>query len=598
MDKKTIWSVVICFVVIFAMTFFVTSKQDKTQIQPNETVQELSETVSENKKDCNFKSLTKAAEKTFTYETDVFNITFDTKGASIASIELKQHASTDGKFPEMIFKGNKNDDNAFLMYWGEDLKNPVLDAFSYSVSGDSVVFKNTFADENGRTFDVVKTFQFKKADYLIRVNVQIEGDGFDAGDYAYTLAFEPQVGPSFESIKSNNRYDYRHFYVGLVKSNGKVKRSMVTLSKSGDFFTTRDLNWISLTSKYFTIIARPENTDAEYKYHAVEDKTGDIQTDSIYVSVPDSEKKDNTVYFYCGPQLKKYLGSYYNGVDNEWGLRNYNLDDAMESGSVLGWLEILLKWCLQVLNKVVPNYGIDIIILTLILKVILWPLQKKSTESTAKMGTVSKEVEAIKNKYPTNTQKQNEEMQKLYKEKGINPMGGCLPLLIQFPILIAFYGLLNKHFELRGAMFIPGWIPDLSVPETVATLKFAIPLLGNQIHLLPIIYTASMIFSMKYTQASTQNAGNGKNMWFMTWGMPIMFFFILYSAPSGLLLYWTTQNALSILQQVNTNRKMAKYGPDYFIKKNEGEEKKQPKAVLKYQEKLKKLENAKKEEKK
>ena len=163
-------------------------------------------------------------------------------------------------------------------------------------------------------------------------------------------------------------------------------------------------------------------------------------------------------------------------------------------------------------------------------------------------------------------------------------------MLIQFPILIAMYGLLNKHFELRGAMFIPGWIPDLSVPETIATLGFNIPLLGNEIHLLPILYTASMIFSMKYTQSSqNQGAGQGKGMmWFMTYGMPILFFFILYSAPSGLLLYWSAQNALSMIQQFYTNRKMKK-NPNALVKADTTA-KKEPEAVRRYQEKLKKLE--------
>lgn len=597
MDKKTIWSIVICFVLVFALTFIGTAKRAEAQVETQETVQALTETPVAVKDSPEFTSVGRAASKTFSFETDVFNVTFDTKGASIASLKLKKHANADGQYSDMIFKGNE-DENAFLMYWGDDLSNPVLDAFDYTVSADKVVFSNRYKNEAGQVFEVIKTFQFKQSDYLIRVNVEIQGAGLNAGDYAYTIGFGPQVGPSFETIKNNN-YDYRRFYAGLVKDNGKVKRAMVKLSREGIFNTTKNLSWLSVTSKYFTIIARPEDTSVAYKYQAVENKKASIQTDNIFVSVPESEK-NCAVYFYCGPQLKKYLGSYYNGVDNEWGLRNYNLDDAMESGSALGWLETLLKWCLQVLNKIVPNYGIDIIILTIILKFVLWPLQQKSSESTAKMGTITPEVEAIKAKYPTNTQKQNEEMQKLYREKGINPMGGCLPLLIQFPILIAFYGLLNKHFELRGAMFIPGWIPDLSIPETIATLKFALPLLGNQIHLLPIIYTASMIFSMKFTQASTQNtSSSGNNMWFMTWGMPIMFFFILYSAPSGLILYWTTQNLLSVLQQIYTNKKLAKYGPDAFAKKkkNQTEVKKEPKAVLKYEEKLKKLAEAKQEKK-
>ena len=166
-------------------------------------------------------------------------------------------------------------------------------------------------------------------------------------------------------------------------------------------------------------------------------------------------------------------------------------------------------------------------------------------------------------------------------------------MLLQFPILIAMYGLLNKHFELRGAMFIPGWIPDLSVPETVLTLGFNIPLLGNEIHLLPIVYTVSMILSMKITQTQTGSAGQGKGMMiFMNYVMPIMFFFILYSAPSGLLLYWMAQNFLSMGQQLYTNSKLKK-NPHAFDRKKGASDEKVPEAVRKYQERLKKLEEAK-----
>ncbi|MBQ7644559.1 MAG: membrane protein insertase YidC, partial [Spirochaetales bacterium] len=176
--------------------------------------------------------------------------------------------------------------------------------------------------------------------------------------------------------------------------------------------------------------------------------------------------------------------------------------------------------------------------------------------------------------------------------EGASPLGGCLPMLLQFPILIAMYGLLTKHFELRGALFIPGWIPDLSVPETIATLGFNIPLLGNEIHLLPILYTASMIFSMKITQGQNSTAGQGKGMqFFMMYGMPILFFFILYSAPSGLLLYWMAQNILSMGQQFYTNAKLKK-NPKAFDKKGASEDK-VPEAVKRYQERLKKLEEAK-----
>lgn len=594
MDKRSLVVLIVCLIVVTGIVFLQNLKAvNNSTVEAEETVEAL---VVEPKNAVYIPVDKGEKSKKFNFETDLFDITFDTEGASIKSLYLKDHANADGDYVDIVFKGEK-DNNAFLLYWGDDYLDPVTDAFDYSIQDNKVTFRKTYVKENGKEFTVVKTYEFKDHDYLFAVTTDVEGSELTDSDYAYTIAYEPQVGPSFTSLKNNN-YDYRRFYAGMVNpKNGKVKRNNVKLASNKEFVSTKDFEWFSVTSKYFTVIARPVDTNIDYKYRAMQE-SGDItQTDGFYISVPSSETQANTIYYYCGPQLKQYLGSYYNPGDNQWGLMNLNLDDAMESGSLLGWLEVVLKWCLSLLYKIIPNYGIGIILLTIIIKLVLWPLQKKSMESTAKMSTIGPQVKLIQERYPDNPQKQNEEMGKLYKQEGINPVGGCLPLIIQFPILIAFYGLLNKHFELRGAMFIPGWIPDLSVPETVATLGFRIPLLGNEIHLLPFIYTASMILSMRYTQASTknQNPNQASTMWFMTYGMPIMFFFILYSAPSGLLLYWAIQNALSIVQQVYTNKQIEK---GTLNKKTKPEEEKLPKAVLKYQEKLKKLEEAEKNSKK
>lgn len=598
--KKRLLTIALCALLV-ALSFAIRGcGQKDAQARADEQIASITENPAPEKRKYDFQAVSDNSAEKFEYESDVFSVVFDTHGASVSSLKLKKYKNADGQFVDLVFSGDTGK-NAFMMYWGDDFTNPVDDNFSYTKNHDSVVFTNEYKNANGGLFTVVKTFKFKPEDYLIQVNVEILGEEFNAGEYAYTIAYEPQIGPKFDNLATGRGRaygDYRNFYAGVVSKKGKVLRSAVSLNKDdGSFMKIHDMRWLSLTSKYFTVILYPEKTDVLYKYSAIVTKDSNIQqSNSLYISVADAEKQNNTMYYYCGPQLKSYLGNYYSGTDNAWGLRNLNLDDAMEGGSLFGWLENLLKWALMLLNKVVHNYGIDIIILTIILKILLWPLQKKSMQSTAKMGAITEEVNEIKAKYQNNPQKQNEEMQKLYKEKGINPMGGCLPLIIQFPILIAFYGLLNKHFELRGATFIPGWIPDLSIPETIATLNFSLPVLGNQVHLLPIIYTASMIFSMKYTQMSNKNANpSGTSMWFMTWGMPLMFFFLLYSAPSGLLLYWTTQNILSIIQQKYTNSRIEKYGPDAFSKKKG--EKKEPQAVIKYREKLKKLENSEKNKK-
>jgi YidC/Oxa1 family membrane protein insertase len=148
----------------------------------------------------------------------------------------------------------------------------------------------------------------------------------------------------------------------------------------------------------------------------------------------------------------------------------------------------------------------------------------------------------------------NAKMAEFYKQEGYNPISGCLPLLIQFPIFIAMYNLFNNHFDLRGAMFIPGWIPDLSVPESVFNFApYRIPLLGwSDIRVLPFIYVGSQLLTGKITQTPDQQ-GNAQ-MKMMLYIMPLMFFFILYNVPSGLTVYWIMTNILSLVQQLIINK--------------------------------------------
>ena len=604
MDKRTILAIVLVVVVITASMFIqatLFSGNDTQNVTgasataTEETTTEVSAVTEEKLSAIVSQSSAKSAEK-FTLETNLFEITFDPVGASISSLMMKEHADAYGNHVDIIFNG-ENGKNAFLMYWGDDLSDPIMDTFAYTVEGLKVTFTNSYKTASGQSFAIVKTYEFKDDEYLFAVNVDVVGGegfkGLNSEGYAYTLAYEPQVGPSFTQMKNNN-YDYRRVYVDAFNNKGKLKKSMVKFS-NGVYTTTSQMQWMSVTGKYFAVVAYPADNTLEYKYTALQGSTDTVvQTDSLYVSRPSTgSSSSDTIYFYAGPQLKKYLGSYYSGMDNAWGLRNTNLDAVMDGGSILGWLENILKWLLNLLYKVIPNYGVGIILVTVIIKIVFWPLTKKGTESTAKMSALQPRMKEIQEKYKDNPQRMNQETAALYKEAGVSPLGGCLPMLIQFPILIAMYGLLNKHFELRGAMFIPGWIPDLSVPETIATLGFNIPLLGNEIHLLPILYTVSMIFSMKYTQNSqNQGASQGKGMmWFMTYGMPILFFFILYSAPSGLLLYWSSQNLLSMIQQFYTNRKLKK-NPNALVK-TDTTAKKEPEAVRKYQEKLKKIEEEK-----
>ena len=495
----------------------------------------------------------------FTYETEVFIIEFDPVGAGVSSLRLKNHLDK-GVPVELIF----NDGSypaAFSLYAGNDVSNPINATFNYRVLTNAVEFSQDFAlvgsdgKPSDERFSLVKTYRFAPSDYLFEISVELKNSQNKAiplnyNGFAYTLAFEPQLGPEFHETPDGN-YTYRKFY---VEQNGKKTAPKL---RDGRYETSDFITWAAIASKYFSVIAIPDAT--RYTVTHTESKSDNIPLESrIFLSRPayrTATGKD-VFRFYIGPQLKHNMAIYNNASDNGFGLSDLHLEKALDTSSWLGWLEAILKWLLQFFYSLVPNYGIAIILLTILIKIVLQPFSKKSMESTSKMQALGPQMEELKAKHKDNPTKLNQEMGELYKREKINPLGGCLPMLFQFPIFIALYGLLNKHFELRGAMFIPGWIEDLSLPESI--LHFApvsLPLIGSDIRLLPILYGASMIFSFKISQAGTQQSGmTGK---VMMYGMPIMFFFILYNAPSGLLLYWMIMNFISIGQQmfVNARRK-------------------------------------------
>jgi YidC/Oxa1 family membrane protein insertase len=201
---------------------------------------------------------------------------------------------------------------------------------------------------------------------------------------------------------------------------------------------------------------------------------------------------------------------------------------------------------------VVRNYGIAIILLTLLIRILFWPLTHKSTESMRRMQEIQPEIKALQAKYgKSNPQKLQQETMKLYKEKKVNPMGGCLPMFVQIPVFIALFTVLRNAIELRYSGFL--WIADLSTAENLMAGK--IPFVGA-LNILPIVMSLSMIWQQKLsspgTAATPEQQQQQKMMMFM---MPIMMLFFFYSMPSGLVLYWTTSNLLMIAQTSMRNLK-------------------------------------------
>ncbi|MBW1644353.1 MAG: membrane protein insertase YidC, partial [Deltaproteobacteria bacterium] len=230
----------------------------------------------------------------------------------------------------------------------------------------------------------------------------------------------------------------------------------------------------------------------------------------------------------------------------------HNLDRAVD----FGWFDFLAKPCLWIMNllySVIPNYGVAIIILTIFTKIILWPLGTKSYKSMNAMKKLQPLMTEIREKFKDDKKKMNEELMGLYKTYKINPLGGCLPMVVQMPVFFALYRMLYGAIELRHAPFF-GWINDLSAPDRLFDFGFSIPFMEPPygIPVLTIIMGASMLLSQKM-QPPAGDPAQAKMMMLM----PVVFTFIFINFSSGLVLYWLVNNILSIAQQYYTQKKHA-----------------------------------------
>ena len=489
-----------------------------------------------------------------TIETDLLIAVLSNEGGDIVSWKLKNHRDKDD-YVEMVLSGDR-EAHAFTVALGGLGAQPIRSLFyTNRISEYSVEFRRDFLipDSESGIFSLTKRYDFRPSDYMFELTVSLNGGfsvpGFNFGGSAYTLSFGPQIGPRFEKL--DNRYDYRQY---ITYTNGKRK-----MEKPNDFSVIgTNPKWAAISGKYFACIAVP--LLAQYEINFSDRGEPGLPSASrlnIVRPVINGPRADDSYRFYLGPKNQDELNRYNLG-DNGFGLRDMQLVEVANTRGILSPLEKVLKWFLLIFYKMVHNYGIAIILLTLLVKILFFPLTRKSSEATLRMQSVAPKIKEIQEKYKDNRQKMNAEMAELYKKEGYNPLSGCLPMLLQIPIFFAMYNLFNNHFDLRGAMFIPGWIPDLSLPEAIWNFPsgYRLPLLGwNALRLLPFIYVGSQLLYGKVTQTPDQQ--NNSQMKMMLYVMPIVFFFILYDVPSGLLIYWIFSNLLTMVQQVAINKYLA-----------------------------------------
>ena len=501
---------------------------------------------------------TPVGSRLITKETDLFSLVFSTAGGDLTSMRLKQHHDVDGTDVELVLRPEQ--DQFFSIAFGSFRTRPVDAVFSFQeIDNFTWRFTRELLAPDGVPFMLTKTYTFPPNSYLFELEIQIENSAnelpnLDFHGSAYTLAIGPQIGPPYEALDGRNEFrDFRNYEDGKAR-NQKMRREPVLAA-------TKRVTWSAITGKYFSVIAVPDATLYTITYDSRKDPEL-IQRSALYFSRPliTSSKNVDTFRFYAGPLKREILNRYNDPANDPFGIGNYHFEEAARTNPIIGWLANILRFFLDFFYRLIPNYGVAIILLTVLIKILFFPLTQKSFESTSKMSMLSPKIEELKKKHQGKPEKLNQEMMALYRKEGVNPVGGCLPLLLQMPIFFALFELLNNAFDLRGAPFIAPWIGDLSAPESLLPFGFTIPLLNwDELRILPFLMLGTTLLQSRISQnpGATQT-----QMKMMMYAMPIFFFFILYSMPSGLVIYWTMQNVLSIAQQLYINDRRRRAGPD------------------------------------
>lgn len=489
------------------------------------------------------------------YESNTLRVVMDPRGAVVRSIELMNHR--DGGNPVNMVHAGEIEGNAFEMRFGGRDGRVLDETFEVTREGENIfVFSREFYFEGreDEPFEVRKQFRFEPGEYLFQVDVELVNSvneyvplNFDG--MAYTLSYGPQIGPSFESLDGRN--EFRRFET--LKQGNDHDRITGIDEGQREIIEDRVL-WAAIAGKYFAVVGV---TDATRYRIALESEPvpGLPRGHQMHFTRPEirSSRNTDTFRFYTGPKTNDVLSRYNSSANNAFGVSGLNLDEIQEMRPILGWLENILKWGLNFFYSIIPNYGIAIILLTIVVKGALYPLTRKSFTSMRRMQELQPKINELREKYKNDQQKMNQAMAEFYKKEKVNPLGGCLPLLLQIPFFIAMFGVFNNSFDLRGAVFISGWIDDLSASEAIFTWGgIGLPVLGNSIRLLPIIFLVTQLFTSKFMQSGA--AGSGTQQKLMKYALPAFIFFVLYNMPAGLLVYMILTNLVTGLQQYAAQR--------------------------------------------
>lgn len=458
------------------------------------------------------------AQQTFPYKNQLYDLVFVNRGASL--ISLKQGDA-------LLYQATPEEKGIFgvtLQHETEDLTGEIFQA----LPPDKRNLPPTFVYERPGDYRMTKKFFVGSEKPTIVLEVNLENLSGRERQFPLKLSYGLDLalhGPRDEAsakiaLQSGTELQLIH------------ERSL----RKKPFLSAGSFEWHGLARKYYALIVKPDLKLSGQETHFEEDRLlSDLEL--VPVSAGPGEKKTIRFLIYAGPQ------SY--GMLREFG---FGFEKILSQG-MLGVLRIALLTTLNFFHRIFGNYGVAILMITLLIKLLFTPLTHFSYQSMGKMQALQPKIKALQKQHQNDSSRLNKEMMELYRRNRVNPMMGCLPLFLQIPIFISFYQALSEAVELKGASFI-FWIHDLSEPDRLFSWVAPLPFVGTSFNLLPILMIGSMLWQQKLTPQTAATPGQEKMMYLM----PVIFGFVFYGLPSGLVLYWLTNNLLTIFHQLFIKR--------------------------------------------
>ena len=526
-------------------------------------------------KDTLLESAHSAEGQIITLSNDKFEVAFTTKGAQPYSARIKDYKTYEGE-DLYLFKPDMSRFGV-QVYAGEMINTSEFNFVVASQSDTSVVMRLPFS---GGGY-IEQRYAIREGEYIVDNTLSFVGmeNIIPKNVFSLDLDYTMTIPRLEKGYKNESQYSKLDYYF-----SGEKKPSDMGRSRSSSKRVDTKVSWFAFQQQFFSAIfrAKKEYSSAEFdiKFLPEEDEAHNLMTCQARMRTDFQPGQHETVVpfeFYFGPNHYKTLKSYDQKYERIIPL----------GGSVVGlFTKYVIIPLFDFLHKFISNFGLIILLMTIFIKLVVLPFAYKSYSSSAKMQAIKPEIDKLSEKYPKqeDAMKKQQAQMDLYKRAGISPMGGCLPMILQFPILWAMFRFFPASIELRQQPFL--WAEDLSAYDSIINFGTRVPLLGDHISLFALLMAISMFFYSKLTTASQPGANDPQmaSMRFMSvWMMPIMMYFICNSLSSGLSYYYLLSNLITMLETW-VIKKWFVHPEEIQAKLKASEGKKQPKS--KWQQRL------------